>query len=214
MAHRITSRPLGIILSSALQDIGISVDGTYVDVTLTGPGGVLILSERYYAYGSSVTLYDIATLIETEMMSSGHTTANYTLRVFTDTVTNKADSLTFQILYCDRFALGNDVSLFLRENFLTTLSARRVAPGSTLSIFLYAEKGESLQYSVNYRFRSSHGDIPPTALQSACQLLPVSSLLLTISFTLNSTGHALNPYIHRPSYLKFRRPSRYFRVEI
>lgn len=156
MAHRIIYRPQGIILSSAIGDIGISVDGSYVDVTLTGPGGVIILSERYYAYGSSVTLYDIGTLIETEMMSSGYTTANYTLRVFTDTVTNKADSLTFQILYCDRFAIGNDISQFLRENFLTTLSARRVAPGSTLSLFLYAEKGESLQYSIHYNFRKKN----------------------------------------------------------
>ena len=67
MAHRITYKPQGIILSSAIGELSVAVDGTFVDVTLTGPGGHTILSERYYAYSGNVTLYNLGSLIEAEM---------------------------------------------------------------------------------------------------------------------------------------------------
>lgn len=153
MAHRITYKPQGIILSSAVGEITVAVEGEYVDVTLTATGGIVILSERYYAHGGYVTLYDLGSLIESEMNKSGQACADFTLRVFTDSVNNKADSCVLHILYCDRFTVCTDIPAFLRENFLTTLSMRRVAPGSTLSLFLYAEKGESLEYSVRQTFR-------------------------------------------------------------
>ena len=47
MAHRITYKPQGIILSSAVGEITVAVEGEYVDVTLTATGGIVILSERY-----------------------------------------------------------------------------------------------------------------------------------------------------------------------
>lgn len=143
MAHRIVYTPPGIVLSSAIGEIVVDVDGSFVDVTLTGPGNIAVLTERYYAYGGRVTLYDLASLIEAEMRSSGQSYADFTLRVFTDTPTNKADSRVLHVLYCDRFTVCTDVPAFLRENFLTTLSMRRVATGSTTSLFLYAEKGRA-----------------------------------------------------------------------
>lgn len=160
MAHRITYKPTGIILSSAVGEITVAVEGEYVDVTLTATGGIVILSERYYAHGGYVTLYDLGSLIEVEMNKSGQSCADFTLRVFTDTVNNKADSCVLHILYCDRFTVCTDIPAFLRENFLTTLSMRRVATGSTLSLFLYAEGGESLEYSVKHTFRKSGSDAP------------------------------------------------------
>ena len=128
MAHRITYKPQGIILSSAVGEITVAVEGEYVDVTLTATGGIVILSERYYAHGGYVTLYDLGSLIEAEMRTSGLSTADFTLRVFSDTQNNKADSCVFHILYCDRFTVCTDIPAFLRENFLTTLSMRCVAP--------------------------------------------------------------------------------------
>lgn len=150
MAHRIIYKPSGIILSSTLGDIAIAVDGDFVDVTLTATAKT-ILSERYYAYGGNVTLYDLAPLIEAEMRSSGQTFAQFTLRVFTDTTNNKADSCVLHILYCDRLIIHADVPTFLSENFLTTLPMRRIAPNSSLSLFLFAQAGESLAYTISFR---------------------------------------------------------------
>lgn len=84
MAHRITYKPQGIILSSAVGEITVAVEGEYVDVTLTATGGIVILSERYYAHGGYVTLNDLGSLIEAEMNKSGQACADFTLRVFTD----------------------------------------------------------------------------------------------------------------------------------
>ena len=44
MAHRITYKPQGIILSSAVGELQVEVDGDFVDVTLTATGGIVILS--------------------------------------------------------------------------------------------------------------------------------------------------------------------------
>lgn len=150
MAHRIVYKPSGIILSSALGDLEIAVEGDYVDVLLTNTAQT-ILSERYYAYGGRVTLYDLASLIEAEMRSSGMAYSDFTLRVFTDTTNNKADSCTLHILYCDRFTPHTDVPTFLAENFLTTLPIRRVATTATVSLFFFAQSGESVAYSIAYR---------------------------------------------------------------
>ena len=133
VAHRIIYKPSGIILSSALGDIPIAVEGDYVDVLLTTTAQT-ILSERYYAYGGTVTLYDLASLIEAEMRSSGLPYADFTLRVFSDTTANKADTCTLHILYCDRYTPHTDVPTFLAENFLTTLPIRRVATAATVSL--------------------------------------------------------------------------------
>lgn len=154
MAHRITYKPQGIIFSSALGDLAVVVDGEYVDVKLSTTGSV-ILSERYYAYGGEVMLCDLGSLIEAEMRKSGQSYADFTLSVYTDTDGNKADSCVLLILYCDRLTVCSDIQKFLSENFLTTLSYRRVAPGSTESLFFFAEKGESVAYTISHRYRKS-----------------------------------------------------------
>lgn len=158
MAHRIIYKPQGIILSSAIGNIGVDVDGSYVDVTLTAPGGIAVLTERYYAYAGQVTLYDLASLIEAEMRTSGYSTADFTLSVFTDNPGNKGDSCVLHVMYCDRFSVCTDVPKFLKENFLTTLSMRRVATGSTVSLFFYAEKNESVAYTIAHTFRKTGSD--------------------------------------------------------
>jgi hypothetical protein len=142
-----------MLLSSAIGDVDIEVDGAYIDVTLTASGNTELLHERYYAYTGSVTLYDLGTLIEDNMRISNAATADFTLRVFSDTIDNKADSWVIHVLYCDRFTANADVSVFLKENFLTTLSVRRVTANSTSSLFFYAEKGESIAYTVAHTFR-------------------------------------------------------------
>ena len=162
MSHRITYRPTGILLSSQIGEVGIAVDGTSVDVTLTATIGQLtILSERYYAYGGNVTLYDIGSLIEAEMRGSGLSFATFTLTVGNGTAVH--DTVTLSVLYCDRYTLCTNAEVFLAENFLTTLQYRRIAPGDTLSLDFFAKAGESLQASVTVRFRKVGSEVvwPP-----------------------------------------------------
>ena len=158
MANRISYKPSGIIMSSAITDFDVFTDGPYIDVTLTGMGGIVVLSERYYSYGGRVTLYDLGSLIEADMQKSGSTVSKYTLKVFTDSPSNNADSCELNVLYCDRFTVCQGLDTFLAENFLTTLSMRRVPPGSTASLFFYALQGEDVSYTVVCDFRKEGSD--------------------------------------------------------
>lgn len=147
MAHRIIYKPTGTVLSSQIGDITIDVDGTFVDVRLTAPGNITVLSERYYAYGGSVTLYDLGSLIENEMRTSGIAYGDFTLALL-NTAGAVVDSCTMHVLYCDRFTVCTDTDTFLAENFLTTLQHRRVAPGDTTSLFYFAKSGENITANV------------------------------------------------------------------
>lgn len=151
MAHRIAYKPTGIVLSSLIGEIPIDVDGTFVDVRLTAPGSLVVLSERYYAYGGSVTLYDLGSLIENEMRKSGIAYGDFTLALYRGNAVE--DSCTMHVLYCDRFTVCTDTDTFLAENFLSTLQHRRVAPGDTTSLFFFAVSGESIAANIAVRFR-------------------------------------------------------------
>lgn len=152
MAHRIAYKPTGTILSSQIGDIPLYVDGTFVDVRLTGMGNSPILSERYYAYGGNVTLYDLGSLIENEMRTSGIAYGEFTLALL-NAAGAVVDSHTYKVLYCDRYTVCTDTEKFLAENFLTTLQHRRVAPGDTTSLFFFVKSGENNTPNVAVRFR-------------------------------------------------------------
>ena len=152
MAHRFSYKPTGIRLSSQIDDLPIAVDGTFVDVQIEAPYGQLVLSERYYAYNGSVSLYDIGSLIEAYMRSSGYTYADFTFKLL-NASGGTDDTLTLSVLYCDRYTVCTDVPTFLKENFLTTLDHRRIAPDDTLSLFFFASQGETLSYEVVVRWR-------------------------------------------------------------
>lgn len=160
MATQILNKPSGVILSSSFNDIEISVDGQFVEVSLAAHGSRPLITERYFAYGGSVTLWNLAPLIESELLRNETPYSDFTLSVYDDTAGSVVDSHTFHILYCDRFATTRDVASMLRENFLTSLSRRRVAPDAAFPLFGYADMGESLAYDIAFRAsRLDEGDI-------------------------------------------------------
>ncbi len=154
---RITNPPQGIILSSTLGDITLDVEGTFIDVALSNSAHATILHERYYAHGGKVTLCDLASLIEADMRTHRLTLDTYYLELFASTDDyengNEDDHAILTVLYCDRFTVCNDVPQFLRENFLTTLQVQRIAPTATASLSYYADKDESLAYSIDLTCR-------------------------------------------------------------
>lgn len=197
MSHRITYKPTGILLTSRLGDLDIAVDGTFVDVRLVDPYGFDILSERYYASGGNVTLYDFGSLIENDLRSSGGTFGKYTLKLLNADNT-LADSHTYQMLYCDRYTVCTDVAAFLRENFLTTLQFRRLAEGDDLGLTLFAMQGENTTTTIHITYRKqgeaetyiTDYTFPPkaTATQDGLMFLSIeyAELLNTLATRLNA----------------------------
>ena len=149
---RITNPPQGIILSSALGDIILDVEGTYIYVALTNSAHATILRERYYVHDGKVTLCDLASLIEADMRTHRLTLDTYYLELFASTDDyengNEDDHAILTVLYCDRFTVCNDVPQFLRENFLITLQVQRITPTATASLSYYADKDELLVATV------------------------------------------------------------------
>ncbi|MCH5218102.1 MAG: hypothetical protein J1F07_06080 [Muribaculaceae bacterium] len=161
MATRITNKPTGTILSSAIGDIIISSDASFVDVKLTATGSIVILEERYYSFRNEITLHDLSSLIEAQMRKMGDTISSFTLSVYANGSSSVSDSCTLQILYCDRLLLTYDISTLLKENFLTTLDYRRIAPDATISLFLYVTASESLYLRFQYTYRTPEGETKP-----------------------------------------------------
>ena len=156
---RITNPPQGIILSSALGDIILDVEGTYIYVALTNSAHATILRERYYVHDGKVTLCDLASLIEADMRTHRLTLDTYYLELFASTDDyengNEDDHAILTVLYCDRFTVCNDVPQFLRENFLITLQVQRITPTATASLSYYADKDEGIAYTIDMTYRIS-----------------------------------------------------------
>lgn len=162
MAHRFAYKPTGISLTCTLQDEwAIHVDDSFVDVRLTAPHNIVVLNERYYAHNGSLSLYDIGSLIECNMRSAGYNYADYTLALLNENGT-VADSCVIHALYCDRFTVCTDTDIFLAENFLSTLTMRRVPANTITSLFLFAKAGENIHTKVNFHVRY----IPTGEIQS------------------------------------------------
>ncbi len=156
MAHQIQYKPTNAVLSSQLPYINIAVDGDFVDVEIVDRNQATILAERYYAHLGWVRLYDLVSFFEDYMRKNSLTYTDFTIYLLNDQQIQ--DSHSYHILYCDRYTECTDVDTFLAENFLTTLSTRRVAPDDTFRLGVYAKQGESRETSINYAYRVSGDD--------------------------------------------------------
>ncbi len=157
MAYRIINKPQGIVLSSMLGTIRISADGEYADVRVTGPDG-LLLENRYFPFKSSLLLNDLNEPIEEYMRRAGLAEAPFSITVGREESVD--DSAYFRLLYCERVPPAGtpDMGTFLRENFLTTLERRRLAPQDTLLLSLRAFEGEDTTATVDYYYRTQGSD--------------------------------------------------------
>ena len=164
MALSILTKP-DIVFSSALGDVWISTDEDFADIELTSHNGSVLLAERLYAFGGRICLYDISSLIEMDMRASGSAVAKYTLSVYPGNSRILQDSCSFSVVYCDRWILTESPRDFLKENFLTTLTCRRVAPVAVIRLCFYAEANESTGYYIaaNYRVAGTVGVLTETA---------------------------------------------------
>ena len=140
MPHSITNKPSGVVLTANIPDFVLGVDGYSILVRLTAQNGNTLLQERYYTEDVSLTIYDLRSLIENYMRAKALTYGDFTLAVVNDNNV-VADSCVIHALYCDRCNVCAEPEVFLAENFLTTLSHRRVAPDSWLRIYYYSMAG-------------------------------------------------------------------------
>ena len=154
MAHNILYTPDNVVFSAAIPDIAVEVDGEYVDVDLVAYGaGEVLLAERYFAFDGMVTVIDLASLIEDYMLKNKLAYHQFTFRAFTDSDDNMLDWCHLNVIFCNRIPLGSTASNFASENFLSSLSIRRIPMLSDVGLSFFAQPGDGVGFTVNARYR-------------------------------------------------------------
>lgn len=158
MANSINGKLSGILLSSNIRDVVVNVAGEYIDVKLTTDTQKVLLSERYYPVKNQVSVYDIRSIVESEMRNGKQVLQKFELSIHSDSSGIPDDYWQFTVIYCDRKTLCPNVDAFLAENFLTTFTTRRLPMGAALDLYFYAQKDESVAAQLNFICRSKESD--------------------------------------------------------
>lgn len=138
------NRPTGTCLTASLHgDVSISVDGDAADVAVTDAHDAVIYRETLYPADGIAALTDPGTLIEEHLRGDGAVCGTYKFKLF-DSRGRTQDTCTFVAVYCDRFTVCTDTETFFRENFLTTLRVRRIAPDGLVSLSYRLTEGETV----------------------------------------------------------------------
>lgn len=132
------------LLTCQLGDVSILTDHQYLNVEFATATEVL-LSGKFYATNSSVTLCDLRSLTELAIKATSFSVEKFYVRAMYDDEETEA---AFTAVYCDRDIDIYDVEPLFKNNFLTAAKSRRIAPNSFVFLSFFARKGERLTYHI------------------------------------------------------------------
>lgn len=157
MPHKISHISEGIVFSSELDEVQISIDGDFADVIISAEGDVL-LQERYYAYEGVAHIYNVSELVENYMKSCGVSYANLKIEVL-DSEGNINDTDSIRIIFCNRSIVTDSAADYIQENFLTSSNERRTPKNAIHYLFYYSAKDESVECKINYAVRLENDQV-------------------------------------------------------
>ncbi len=135
-----------LALSSQVGVVAVRcTDSASVFVELTSPGGNVLLAERFYPSDSVVTLRGLGSLMAAELRRAALAYGVFELTV---SAGDEHIGCSMPVVHFDRFSAFVDCRQFFSENFLTTLSIRRIPAGFSPELAVFALRGESLQWSI------------------------------------------------------------------
>lgn len=158
MAVSFSSLSKSVYYTSDLQTIDISTMSNQVEFRIyyqariyySGDGRTEIFRSTYYTRFNSVTIYDIAGIIESYMQENGLSVNPFVLWA-------KADSdeteTTIECVYCKQRLLDPTAETLLADCFLTTHTSRLVPTNADISLPFYVETGNPGDYAtvgINY----------------------------------------------------------------
>ena len=132
------------LLTCQLGDVSILTDHQYLNVEFATATEVL-LSGKFYATNSSVTLCDLCSLTELAIKATSFSVEKFYVRAMYDDEETEA---AFTAVYCDRDIDIYDVEPLFKNHFLTAAKSRRIAPNSFVFLSFFARKGERLTYHI------------------------------------------------------------------
>lgn len=138
----IYDKPEGVILSSQLSRITIVSSADQVGVSLYNSHGRVLFSENLCTFSGKLFVYELDKIIESSLRSEGASFDRFTLRA-------GEDRHVFNVLLCSAAPFSGDLSVWLTDNFLSTLNARRVAPNASLALFAFIAENDDASLTVS-----------------------------------------------------------------
>ena len=174
-----------MILSCHIGTIMILTDKEYIDVDISTSETGALLSERYFASGGRVLLYDLRSLVEQAMRPHGIVVTNVWFEVYVDTPDEHSDDYDragFKVIYCDRDIDIYDFEPLLKSHFLTAAASRRVAPESFVFLPFFAYSNEAVNYEVYCDYISG-------GLHSHCWFAGPYQQAVSMGFTMYTSAY-------------------------
>ena len=154
-----------LMFSSQIPDIDLSTSDDGEAVVSIVSGGTTVFSATHIPYQRNIVVHDIRSVVEYYMRQGNHALRSFQLKAKHN---NALQTLaTFQVVYLEQHFTG-DPEEFLRNNFLTTMEGKLMAPGATE--FLYYYKKAYSQESVRFRVVASVYDEEPRVFQYSPQM--------------------------------------------
>lgn len=146
----------GLTFSADLPDIQVFSDHGFADVVLS-QGGITLLSGRYYATNNSIIVRDIASLVEQALSADTElTVGEFTIEATAEG--EEAEPVSFTAIYCNRSTGLFDPADWLKDNFLTTVRTRRIAPDGRFNLSWYTTEREGIVLFVLVTFLDDNGN--------------------------------------------------------
>ena len=154
-----------LMFSSQIPDLDLTTSDDNEAVVSIVSGGATVFSATHIPYQRNIIVHDIRSVVEYYMRQGSHALRSFTLRAKHNGSTQTL--ATFQAVYLEQHFTG-DTEEFLRNNFLTTMEGKLMAPGATE--FLYYYKKAYSQESVRFRVVASVYDEEPRVFQYSPQM--------------------------------------------
>ena len=117
-----------LMFSSQIPDIDLSTSDDNEAVVSIVSGGTTVFSATHIPYQRNIVVHDIRSVVEYYMRQGNHALRSVQLKAKHNNATQTL--ATFQVVYLEQHFTG-DPEEFLRNNFLTTMEGKLMAPGAT-----------------------------------------------------------------------------------
>ena len=161
MAITLSTQIPQLLFSSAIPDLAINTDGDgEVEIALKSAGAT-VFSANYFPYNRQIKVYDLRSVVEMYLREQGKGMMDFTISATVNEVTHQLRSFT--VIYLEH-KFDGDISEFLRNNFLTSMSSKMTSENALERLTLYVDATQSKL--VRYEILAQLEEEEPTTLMA------------------------------------------------
>ena len=144
-----------LLFSSAIPDLAINTDGDgEVEIALTSAGNT-VFTASHFPYNRQIKVYDLRSVVEYYMRSQGSSLMDFAITA--DDGSGVRQLCSFKVIYLEH-RFDGDITVFLRNNFLTNTSSKMTSQKALEKLTVYLEAGQSER--VRYEIVTQREDEP------------------------------------------------------